>query len=99
MLDIWIGDVNLTLLVAAAGFVLLLPCQLLLCFRSRSLSLRLAPAALAALAGSGFFLLFLLETGWDRLPWMIFAFYSGFLLLVCGLGWLIWGGVRLLRRR
>ena len=99
MLDVWIGDVNLTLLAAAAGVVLLLPGQLFLCFRSRSPALQLAPAVLLVLAIVFFFLLFLLKTGWDRLLWLFFCFYAVFLLLVCGLGWLIWGAARLLRHR
>lgn len=56
MFDVWIGDVELTTLFLALCLSLILPGQLLLCLRVRSLALRLLPlclfAALMALASA-----------------------------------------------
>ena len=46
MFDVWIGDVELTTLFLALCLSLILPGQLLLCLRVRSLALRLLPLCL-----------------------------------------------------
>ena len=43
MFDIYWGDIELTTLVLIVSVVLILPAQTLLCFRAKSLSLRLLP--------------------------------------------------------
>ena len=89
MLDIWIGPLNLAGLTGIFSAAVLLPLQLLLCRKVRSLALRLAPLLVSA--GSGVILgsLSLSVSGWDQLGLMILALYCAFLALVCAAGWLI----------
>ena len=53
MFDVWIGDVELTTLFLALCLSLILPGQLLLCLRVRSLALRLLPLCLFAALAAG----------------------------------------------
>ena len=43
MFDIWIGDIELTTLVLIVSVIVILPLQVLLCFKARSLFVRLVP--------------------------------------------------------
>lgn len=53
MFDIWVGDINLTLLVLVFSIIIVFPVQLLLCFRAKSRWFRVAPVLLVtALASS-----------------------------------------------
>ncbi len=96
MFDIWFGDVNLTLVLIALSAFILLPVQLLLCFKVKSLLVRLLPVILFAMLSVVFFILTQTITGWDVLFWLICLIYSIFITAVCALGWGIYALVRLL---
>lgn len=91
MFDLWWGDINLAVWVPVISAPLLLSLQLLLCFKVKSLFVRLFPAGLFAAAGGWFFILSVTIPGWDSLGYTILAIAAGFLLFVCVLGWTIWG--------
>ena len=74
--------------------VLTLALQLFLCFKVRSLALRLLPAILFAVATVVFFTLVFLTDGWDSLGFLLLALCSAMLLAMCGIGWGIWGILR-----
>lgn len=46
MFDVWMGDIELTTAVLIFSVVVLLPIQLLLCFRVKSKAIRLLPVVL-----------------------------------------------------
>ena len=97
MFDIYLGDIELTALTCIFSGAVLLPLQLLLCFRVRSLALRLLPAAVLAGAEAVCLLLLLASAGLDGLGYLILAIFGGILLSACGAGWGIWALAR--RRR
>ena len=99
MLDVWIGDVNLTVAVLALCFLVVLPGQLLLCFRVRSPALRLAPGLTALVLLALCLGLRLACPGRQSLLLTFLALYAAMILTVCVLAWVIWGLVRRLRRR
>lgn len=92
------GELNFTGIMLISGLVLMLPLQVLLCCKCRSLLLRLLPVGLFLLVGLTFWLLGVTTTGLNVLFYMIYAVYAGAMLLLCGLGWGIWALIRLVKR-
>lgn len=83
MFDVWIGDVELTTLFLALCLSLILPGQLLLCLRVRSLALRLLPLCLFAAAA-------LAESAQARLGLSVLAIFAALMALASALGWGLW---------
>jgi hypothetical protein len=98
MFDIWIGEVNLTTLVLIFSVFILLPWQLLLCFKVKRIVLRLLPSIVLFAATAIFFAFIYIADGWDSIGYLFFALYTGFMLLVCGIAWLVSTIVRIVAR-
>ena len=94
MFDVWLGEMELTTLTLLLSVFLLLPLQLLLCFKVRSRLLRPLPVILCSLLVGTFLLLALYTPGWDGLGYIFLALFAGFMLTSCGIGWLIWAILR-----
>lgn len=90
MFDIWWGDVNLAVAVPLVSVPFLLSLQLLLCFKVKSLFVRLFPAGLLAAICGWFCVLAINDYGWDGLGYTVLAIAVGFMLSVCALGWGMW---------
>lgn len=90
MFDIWWGDVNLGIVVPLVSVPFLLSLQLLLCFKVKSLFVRLFPMGLLATTCGWFCILALNDYGWVGLGYTILAIAAGFMLFVCALGWGVW---------
>ena len=91
MFDVWMGDVELTRLVLLFSLAILLPVQLLLCFKVKSRAIRLLPAILLAIPTLLFAVMSVSIAGWEGLGYLFLAIFTGFMLLICGIGWGIWG--------
>ena len=89
--DVWWGEINLTVLLPVVVAPLLLLFQLLLCFKVKSLFVRMFPVGFLGVVCSWFVGLSLYVPGWDSLGYTILAIANGFMLFVCALGWGIWG--------
>lgn len=90
MFDIWWGDIELTTLTLIVSIVVLLPIQLLLCFKVKSRTVRLLPVIILSLLTAAFIILYFLNAGLEGLVCIFLAIFSGFMLFMCGLGWGIW---------
>lgn len=90
MFDVWIGDVELTTLFLALCLSLILPGQLLLCLRVRSLALRLLPLCLFAALAALFAALSVSSRDWAGLSWAVLAIFAGLMALASALGWGLW---------
>lgn len=99
MFDVWYGELNIGTALVAGAIVLVLPLQLLLCFKVRRLWVRLLPVGIFLALGLIFVCLAAGAAGWDGLGYAIFAAYAGMLTLVSGLGWGVWGLVKLIKKR
>lgn len=91
---------NLTLdpaLVAVIGGAIVLVIQLLFCFLSERVWIRLIPTVLAALATAGCVAMMYLAGGWDVLGYLLLAIYAGAALLICCLGWILFAVIRAVR--
>ncbi len=91
MFDIWVGDIELTTLTLIFSLVVLLPVQLLLCFKIKSVAVRLLPVILLFIPALYFLVLSVTAAGWDSLGYLFLAIFAGFMMFVCGVGWMIWG--------
>ena len=90
MFDVWMGDIELTTAVLIFSIVVLLPIQLLLCFKVKSRAIRLLPVILLSIPTIIFTVMSVAITGWDGLGYIFLAIFTGFMLLMCGVGWGIW---------
>ena len=91
MFDLWVRDTGITVLIAASAILIVLPLQLVLCFRAKKLFFKLLPAVLLAVAAVTFWVLMRTAKDWSALVYLIFAVFSGVLLIFSGIGWGIWG--------
>lgn len=99
MFDVWMGGMELTTVVLIVSVVVLLPVQLVLCFRVQSLITRLLPVLLLFLLTMLLVVMSVSATGWNGFGYLILAAFSAMMLLLCGVGWGIWAVVRFARRK
>ncbi len=99
MFDVWLGDIELTTLTLIFSVLVLLPGQLLLCFKVRSVVIRLLPIILLLIPTILFIMMSVTATGWDTLGYLFLAIFAGFMLFTCGVGWAIWGVAKLIKRK
>ena len=91
MFDVYIGEINLANIVVIASVLAFFPLQLLLCFRVKSLLLRLIPVILFSLITLAFSVIATIPQDWSALFYIIIAVYSCFCLLVCLAAWIFFG--------
>ncbi len=99
MFDIWLGDTELTTFTLLFSCAVLLPVQLLLCFKIKSLVVRLLPVMLLSIPMLCFFVLSAAAAGWDSLGYLFLAIFAAFMLFICGVGWAIWAIARFARSK
>lgn len=99
MFDIWWGDIELTTLTLILSALIVLPVQLLICFKAENQTLRLLPVTVLAGLTLLFILMCVSTTGWDVLLVAVLAIFSAILLLSCGIAWGIWAVVRVYRKK
>ena len=100
MFDVWMGEIELTTAVLIFSIAVLLPIQLLLCFKVKSRAIRLLPVILLSFPTIIFVMMSVAITGWEGLGYIFLAVFTGFMLLMCGVGWGIWAiGKRIKRRK
>ena len=99
MFDVWMGDIELTTAVLIFSVVVLLPIQLLLCFKVKSKAIRLLPVILLSIPTIIFVMMSVAITGWDGLGYIFLAIFTGFMLLMCGVGWGIWAINKLVKKK
>ena len=93
MIDFGIFEIKTELFLLILA-VLTLALQLFLCFKVRSLALRLLPAILFAVSTAVFFVLVFATDGWDSLGFLLLALCTATLLAVCGIGFAVWAIVK-----
>lgn len=99
MFDVWIGDIELTTVVLIFSITILLPVQLLLCFKVKSKAIRLLPVILLSIPTLIFIGMAIAIPGWDGLGYVFLAIFTGFMMFMCGIGWGIWAIAKLIRKK
>ncbi len=99
MFDVWMGDIELTTFTLIFSIAVLLPIQLLLCFKVKSKVIRLLPVILLSISAICFVGMAIVNTGWDGLGYLFLAIFAGFMLFICGMAWGIWAVVKLIKKQ
>lgn len=97
--DMWIRDIEVTTLIAFTSVLVVLPIQLLLCFKVKPIILRLLPSILLTGTTILLFAMMAASRDWDAIGYAVLGVFSGVLLIFSGIGWGIWGLVALIRKR
>ena len=88
--DVWIRDIEITTLMAISAVFVVLPIQLLLCFKEKRVFLRLLPSIILTTTTILLFSMMRAATDWDAIGYAILAVFSGVLLIFSGVGWALW---------
>ena len=99
MFDVWFGDVELTTLVLNFSFLVIIPVQLVLCFKVKRKIVRLLPVIIFSIPTIVFTFMAMIISGWDGIGYIFLAIFAGFMLLACGIAWGIWGLSRFVKRK
>ena len=97
--DMWIRDIEITTLIAITSVLVVLPIQLLLCFKVKPVFLRLLPSILLTATTIFLFTMMTTSRDWDALGYAVLGVFSGVLLIFSGSGWGIWAIVRCIRKK
>lgn len=97
--DMWIRDIEVTTLIAITSVLVVLPIQLLLCFKVKPVFLRLLPSILLTGTTILLFAMMAASRDWDAIGYAVLGVFSGVLLIFSGIGWGIWGLVALIRKK
>ena len=96
MIDFGIFKIKTELFLLIVA-VLLFLLQLFLCFKVKSLKLRLLPLIVLGAMIAIFVVLIFLTDGWDSLGFLVLAIWTALLLVPCGIGWLVWAIIKKLK--
>lgn len=99
MFDVWLGDINLTVLMIVFSVLIVFPIQLLLCYKAKSLPVRLIPAGLILLFALVSLILLLTTPGWDSIGYIFFLIYAGGMMFFCSLAWLLWAVLTYIQKK
>ena len=86
-------------MIAISSVFVVLPIQLLLCFKVKPVFLRLLPSILLTGTTILLFAMMAASRDWDAIGYAVLGVFSGVLLIFSGIGWGIWGLVALIRKR
>ena len=89
MLDFGIFKIRTDIFLLIVAILLFL-LQLFLCFKVKSLKLRLLPLIVLGAMIAVFTILVFLTDDWDSLGFLVLAIWTAIQLIPCGLGWLTW---------
>ena len=94
MFDIWYGDIPFANCVIIFSLIVILPIQILICFKAKSIFVRFIPIIVLAAAMLIWIILGIAVAGWDGLLYLFFAVYMLFMIFVCGIGWGVWALIK-----
>lgn len=97
MADLFARDTEIALLLTAAILVVV-AIQLILCFKAKKKLFKLLPPALCALAAIVCYVLAITAKDWSGFIYGIVAVCLFALLFFCAVAWLIYAGVRLVKK-
>jgi len=91
-------DAGIVALFVELGVLIILPIQLLLCFRAKKLRIILLPAVVLALAVVVLYIMAITARDWSGFAYIIFAAFAAVLLIFSGIAWGIWAIVNLVKK-
>lgn len=94
MFDLYIGDIELATVFLVFSIIVLLPIQLLLCFKVKSKVIRLIPLILLFIFTLIFVVMATTTHGWDAIGYIFLSIFTGIMMLICGVAWGIWAIIK-----
>ena len=91
-------EIDYTTVIILAYAICTLLLQLFLCFRAKRTCIKLLPVLLLIVSTIVFLICSASINGWDGFVYLFFAFLSCGLIIMCGVGWVIWKAVRKRKR-
>lgn len=85
--------------VLILNFCVVLPVQLLLCFKVKNIAIRLIPSAILFALSAFFFVMIYCTIGLDSLGYALLAMLTGSMLFMSGVGWGIWLVAHILKKK
>lgn len=98
MMDIHAGSLNLGEILMFLVIPLTFVVQLLLCFRVKSLIIRLIPSAIFAVITALLFIGAITAGGWEGIGYLILAVWAAVLLAACLIPWGIYLICKLIKK-
>ena len=86
-------------MIAITSVLVVLPIQLLLCFKVKPVFLRLLPSILLTGTTILLFAMMAASRDWDAIGYAVLGVFSGVLLIFSGIGWGIWAIVRCIKKK
>lgn len=99
MYDFWIGNVNLAPILIFFTVAVILPGQLILCWKVKSVAIRLLPAVILLILTVFAVIAAVACTGWEIVFFVVSAIYLTLMLLACGIAWGVWTVWRFVSRK
>ena len=99
MVDLWVRDTWIAVLITVSAVFVVLPIQLVLCFKAKKRLIKLLPTAVFAVAMIVFYIMMLTAKDWSALVYVILAVFFGVLFLFSGIAWGIWAVLRLVNKK
>ena len=94
----WTRDAGLIASFVAVAVLVVLPIQLLLCFRAKKRYIKLLPVIVLTLAVTVLYVMAITARDWSGFAYIILAAFAGVLLIFSGLAWGIWAIVKLVKK-
>ena len=92
-------DIDITTVIIVASVLNVFPIQLLLCFKVKTLFLRLTPSLVLVTAFASFFILMKVATDWSAIGYAILFVFAGVMLALDGFAWGLWALITLIKKK
>ena len=99
MADFFERDIAVILLIAACSVLIILPIQLILCFKAKKLLIKLIPSILLTVLSITFYIMALTAKDWYGFLYLIISVFSGIALAFSGIAWGIEIIIKLITKR
>ena len=96
--DAWVRDIGIILLMVTVSLLIVLPLQLLLCFKGTRRFLRMLPSIVLAAGTLILFIMMRVAKDWNAVGYAILSVFFGVLLLASGIAWGVWAIIKLIRK-
>lgn len=90
----FIPSISIPTIVVCLTSVIIVAVQLLLCFKGKRLWVKLIPSGAMNASAIAFAVMAQMAAGWDGFGYLFFFLLSVWLLLLTGIGWVVWAVIR-----
>ena len=99
MSTLFTRDAGIILLILAGVVLVIMPVQFGLCFWAKKRFVKCLPVTVLAAATLALYIMAITARTWIAFLYLIIAAFTGFSLVFCGIAWIIWSIVKLIRKK